>query len=295
MRGARPGLLLAVALLVTACQSADAVAPVAPPSSASVTPVVEAGRWTRAAGAEVFDVRPGDHTADDRAILSAAAAASAAVTRVWGPQWRRPPVVVAVPDTATLARLAGRTPADTAGLVAVTTVDRVYLDAPAWLALPPVGRQVLLTHEVTHLATGSAVTDLPLWLEEGFADDVALTGSALRLRTVAAALLDRLRAGAAPPSRLPTDADFAAGGTAAGAQAYAGAWLVCRLVATDAGQRALVAVYRAAAAGTGTPYQRVDGALRRVTGAGTAVWTQRWRASLRELVAHGGPAPGVLA
>ena len=187
MGGTRRWVVLAAGLLLTACQPADASAPLAAVPSGSTT-----GTWTRGSGADVLDVRPGDHRADDAAILTAATAAATAVSRVWGSGWHRPPVVVAVADTATMARLAGRPAAATNGLVAVTTVDRVYLDVPAWLALPPAGRQVLLTHEVTHLATGSAATDLPLWLEEGFADEVALSGSGLTLRAVAAALLDPL-------------------------------------------------------------------------------------------------------
>jgi hypothetical protein len=242
----------------------------------------------------VLDVRTGPHPTDDAAVLAAATAAAATVTRVWGARWRRPPVVVAVGDTVDLARRGGRDPASTVGLVAVTTVDRVYLDVPAWLALPPTGRQVLLTHEVTHLATGAAGTDLPLWLEEGFADVVGLTGSGLSVRTVAAALLDRVRAGSPLPGRLPGDADFAAVGTVA-AQAYAGGWLACRLVAADRGERGLVAVYRAAVAASGPAAQRVDAALRQVTGQGTTAWTARWQASLRALVAHGGPPAGELA
>ena len=137
MRGARGWLVLAAGLLLTACQSADAAAP-----HAAVPAAAPSGAWTRGTGAEVLDVRPGDHRADDATILAAATAAGTAVSRVWGSGWHRPPVVVAVPDTVTMARLAGRPVAATNGLVAVTTLDRVYLDVPAWLALSPAGRQV---------------------------------------------------------------------------------------------------------------------------------------------------------
>lgn len=43
---------------------------------------------------------------------------------------------------------------------------------------PPPGpaRQVLLTHEAVHAATGSVGRDIPLWLVEGYADLVALAG-----------------------------------------------------------------------------------------------------------------------
>jgi len=281
-------LVAAAGVLVTGCRA---------PTPATTVPVAAArpaGHETSAPGGTVLDVRAGSHQADDAAVLAATVRAGQAVTQVWGEAWHRPPMVVGVGDTATLARLSGRPVATTVGLVAVTTADRVYLDVPAWLALPAAGRQVLLTHEVTHLATGAATSDLPLWLEEGFADTVGLSGSGLRLRTVAAALLDPVRAGVPPPSTLPSDAAFAAGGTTA-AQAYAGAWLACRLVVSRVGIHDLVAVYRAALAGSGSPPARVDAALRAVTGAGTAVWTLRWQAALLADVRRGGPAPGVLA
>ena len=247
-RGARRWLVLAAGLLLTACQPADAAAPLA-------ARPVRLGRRVRgpvAAAPSVLDVRPGDHRADDAAILAAATAAVTAVSRVVGlragtaRRWSSPSRTprpwpgwpVALPRPRTVWSRSRR-------------VDRVYLDVPAWLALPPAGRQVLLTHEVTHLATGSAATDLPLWLEEGFADEVGPVrvgpdGPGRRGRAARPAAVRRTRSRRV----LPTDSAFAAGGDPA-AQAYAGAWLACRLLATDAGQRALVATYRAAVAGPG--------------------------------------------
>ena len=83
---------------------------------------------------------------------------------------------------------------------------------PAWLALPATGRQVLLTHEITHLATGSAGdANVPLWLVEGFADYVGLLRSGLRVDSVAAAVLDPVRSGQPAPAALPADRAFDAG------------------------------------------------------------------------------------
>ncbi len=232
--------------------------------------------WSAAPGAAVLDLRPAPR--DVAALLAGAARASTAVTAVWGRDWRRVPVVVATEGGTQLAQLTGRDPAAVAGLVAVTTADRVYLDMPAWLALPAAGRQVLLTHEVTHLATGAAADPrVPLWLEEGFADYVGFLGSGVRLRTAAAALLDPVSRGGAAPRVLPADAQFDAGGAVA-AGAYAGAWLACRVIAAAGGTRTLVAVYRATAAGRADPAGDADAGLRSVTGIGTSGWTARWRA-----------------
>ena len=234
--------------------------------------------WTSGGGSAVLDVRRGAH--DDGALLAGASRAAAAVTAVWGTGWRRVPVLVATDGGAQLAHLTGRDPASVSGLVAVTTPDRVYVDVPAWLALTAAGRQVLVSHEVTHLATGAATDpDVPLWLEEGFADYVGFRGSGIPERTAAAALLGPLASGASVPSTFPPDPAFAAGG-AVEDRAYAGAWLACRLLAAAVGPRGLVAVYRAAVAGHAGPAANVDAALRAVTGQGTAVWTARWRTSL---------------
>ncbi len=234
--------------------------------------------WTSDRGSGVLDVRRGAH--DDSALLAGASRAATAVTAVWGTGWRRVPVLVATDGGAQLAHLTGRDPASVSGLVAVTTPDRVYVDVPAWLTLTAAGRQVLLSHEVTHLATGSAADpDVPLWLEEGFADYVGFRGSGIPGRTAAAALLGPVARGAAVPATLPPDPAFAAGGPVED-RAYAGAWLACRLIAAAVGPRGLVAVYRVTAGGHADPAANVDAALRAVTGHGTAAWTARWRSSL---------------
>jgi hypothetical protein len=248
--------------------------------------------WRADAGAAVLDLSghlSGHSAAEDGALLAGATKASAAVTAVWGKAWRRVPVVVATEGPAQLARLTGREPAAVAGLVAVTTADRVYVDVAAWLALSAAGRQVLLTHEVTHLATASASDPrVPLWLEEGFADYVGFTGSAIPVGTAAGALLGPVARGAAVPATLPSDADFAAGG-AVTARAYAGGWLACRLIAASAGPRSLVAVYRDTSAGGPDPAADVDAALREVTGRGTSAWTSRWRAYVAATAREGRP------
>jgi hypothetical protein len=130
---------------------------------------IGAARWSQVGTAAVLDLRgTSADVATDGAIATATARAARAVTAVWGSTMGRAPLVVAVDGTTALAELTGRPLGATGGLVAVTTIDRVYLDAAAWLALSPAGRQALLTHEVTHLATGSAGDDaVPLWLEEG--------------------------------------------------------------------------------------------------------------------------------
>lgn len=216
-------------------------------------------------------------------LAADAARAAAAVTRVWGNGWRRDPVVVAVTGRSALASLSGRDTADTTGLVAVTTTDRVYVDVASYARLGVDGRAVLLAHEVTHLATGAATDQhVPQWLKEGFADYAGFDGSPLA-PGAAAAVVDDVRAGIVPAG-LPADADFAAAGHRQDV-AYAGAWVMCRLLAREYGPAGLVAVYRATSASGADPSAAVDAALRQVTGQGVAAWTSRWQAELRRLAA----------
>jgi hypothetical protein len=246
-----------------------------------------------AGDAAVLDVRAGSadlaRTAQAAGLLGSAQRAVAAVSAVWGTGWRRSPVVVAVGGADDLAHLTGRTTASVTGLVAVTTTDRVYVDMHAYLALSAAGRQVLLSHEVTHLATGAASDPrVPQWLKEGFADYVGFLGSGIGAPIAAAGLLRAVRAGRVPAT-LPADAAFSAGALVA-ADAYAGAWLACGLLAADRGQQILVRVYRATSAGRASPAWNVDAALRAVTGRGTAAWTARWQAWLARLAAPPRPA-----
>lgn len=238
--------------------------------------------WTAGAQSFVLSVS-GPATAD---LVARSDAAASAVTSVWGTGWRTPPVIVAVPEPAGLAALTGRSAASVAGLVAVSTPDRVYVDMSAYDALDGAGRQVLLTHEVTHVATAAGADRAsPQWLKEGFADYVGFLHSPIGVAQAAAQLLADVRSGG-PPAAVPADSAFAAGASQQVlADAYAGAWLMCVLVAERAGQRALVAVYRATAAGTGTERADVDAALRQVTGVSLAGWTAAWRRDLVGLAA----------
>ncbi len=234
-----------------------------------------------AAGPASDVLTPGARPSDPD-LSAEASGAARAVTAVWGTGWRQAPVVVAVHGGGALAAMTGRTVAGVAGLVAISTPDRVYVDLDAYTALDPASRAVLLTHEVTHVATAAgADTATPQWLKEGFADYVGFLHSSIGAPVAAASLLAQVRR-SGPPATVPADDDYAPGATQrAVADAYAGGWLMCVLIASTQSERALVAVYRATAAGTGTPAANVDAALRQVTGRSLASWTASWQRDLR--------------
>ncbi|GII53816.1 hypothetical protein Pth03_22050 [Planotetraspora thailandica] len=204
--------------------------------------------WTQASVARgTHVVVIGAPSALVREITALAEQAGRTVAAVWG---RPADAVILVPATGEqAAELVA--PARVEGFAAFAGADRVVIDPAGFARLTPTGRQVVLTHELTHVATDAAGDPgMPAWLREGFADYVGYLHSGLPVATVAAELSRDMRAGAAP-ARLPPDADFQAGSTRL-PQAYEEAWLACRYIAQRFGERRLVAFYREAGR-TGVP------------------------------------------
>lgn len=240
-------------------------------------------------GACLILAHPGDVT-ELAGLAAVVDSAVRAVTAVWGTDWGRR-VVVFVPDTADelQAALGGPPGTDTA---AQTIGDpnnprtglRVVLDLDAGTRLSPIGLQIVVRHEITHVAAWS-VTDqnLPTWLVEGFADYVGNLDSGQPVAVAAAELAAQLRTGPVPAA-LPTTADFDQAGPRLPA-VYEQAWLAGRLIASLAGPAGLVRVYHLVAATTGSPGDGVDHALRTVVHMTLGQFTARWQQYLRtELV-----------
>jgi hypothetical protein len=178
------------------------------------------------------------------------------VTAVWGTGWSRR-VVLLVPQTQHELSQVVDDFGDLDHIAAVATAeveshsdkpnpvgDRVGINPANWPKLSPLGRQIVLTHELTHVAT-RAVTGAatPTWLAEGFADYVGYLGSDIPTSFAAQELAAEVRGGHVPRAFPPED-QFN-GASKRLSQAYEGAWLACRLIATRYGQDALVRFYRA--------------------------------------------------
>ena len=239
------------------------------------------------------------HPAQERLLRSVASLAALAVPRVtaaWGP-WRERVVVLVPDDTDELAGLLG-SKTDLSRIAAVATAelrggageydpagDRVLVNPETFAGLGAVGRQVVLTHEVTHVATRRATGPAaPGWLAEGFADVVGYTGVELPLSATAADLAAEVRTGRLPAA-LPVDADFE-GGSPRLSQAYQGAWLAVRLLDERYGRAALLRFYRAVGARRGVPAATaVEQALQAELGTTTAALTADWRAELQRRLA----------
>lgn len=214
--------------------------------------------------------------------------AVARVTRRW-PSWSRK-VVVLVPDTQReLGRLTG-TREDLSQIAAVAVAellpggaaagDRIVLNPATFPRLASAGRRVVLTHEVTHVATRDATGPaVPVWLAEGFADWVAFDGLQLPLSVAAREAVREARAGRLP-AQLPSDAVFRPGNPRL-ALVYEQAWLAVARLAEVFGPARLVAFYRAVGAARGRSALAVDDAFRSELGTTRPAFVRDWRATLR--------------
>lgn len=144
---------------------------------------------------------------------------------------------------------------------------------PSHGALEPRALDLLLTHEVTHLARYDAGSRAPLWLVEGFADQVAYAAAPDLQSAADRSLRDTVRSRGVP-AELPADDDFRRGELD---RAYLLAWSACRLIAEQYGDEALARLVTAA--GTGEP---LDRAFRTATGVGPAEFRAEWARSLGE-------------
>lgn len=196
-------------------------------------------------------------------------------------------LLIVLPDTVDhAAALLGRPSATLEQIAGVTaTVDAsgapgapqlVVLNPDSFLPLGPSDRQLVVTHESVHVATGAAVVVLPVWVAEGFADYVALLPGRIPLGAAAAEALDRVRRVGAPRT-LPRDDDFGSGRLRLG-EAYQQAWLAFRLLGERYGREAVVGFYTAVLDGA-----RVGPALREAAGIDRAAFIRAWRAELVRL------------
>jgi hypothetical protein len=159
--------------------------------------------------------------------------------------------------------------------------DGVLINGAAFDQLSPVGRRVVLTHELVHVATRATGSwSAPTWLAEGYADHVAYTGTGLSSQQVAGEALDGVRAGRMPDT-LPSAEDFNAAGDEA-VLAYGQAWIAAGVIADRAGSTArMKSFYQQAAAGTGPA--GLDAALNQIGLGGTEIFVPLWQTRLAQL------------
>ena len=235
---------------------------------------------------------------DDASVLRPVAAtvdaAVPAVSAVWSAPWTRYVVVVVPGSAEELSATVGASSTISTDVAAAAISDdadpvtgvvasqRLVVNPDALGRLTPVGQQIVIRHEVTHIANARATTDAtPIWVREGFADYVGNLDSGQPVTTAAAELRADVRAGRVP-THLPQPADFATG--TAVPQAYEQSWLACRLIAERAGVAGLVRFYRLVGQDGTDPAHAAAAGLQAVLHESEASFTAQWRAYLRRLL-----------
>lgn len=236
------------------------------------------------------------HTAELRDIARRLDTGVGIVSGVVGDRWARQ-VVALVPATEQKAEeLAGdvRNLGDIAALATITGdggghaigEDRVVITPTAFGRLNALGRHVVLTHELVHVAMGGARDGhTPMWLIEGLADYVGYKNTGVPTKA-AGRELARLIASGGMPVAPPGRTEFEGSGDRLSA-AYEEAWLACRMVAERYGEDTLVRLYRTAEAEPGDSGDpRIeDRALRAVAGVGSSRFDADWRDYVRRELA----------
>ncbi len=217
-----------------------------------------------------------------------------AVSDAWDADWSRRVVVYVPASLEGMAGLLGSPASSYRGIAAVTTgetggagdapADRVIVNPDAYGLLGTVGKQVVLTHETTHVATRAHTSPAtPLWLSEGYADWVGYRGTGRTPRQAAPELARAVTDGRVPEN-LPTDDEFGFTGDAAElARAYEAGWTACRLIADRWGEDRLARFYRAVGAHREREQREraVEEAMAEVLGTTPEEFTARWRDELR--------------
>ncbi|MFI6337407.1 hypothetical protein [Streptomyces sp. NPDC050535] len=251
----------------------------------------EQGAVTVVRGAHSLVMGVGQPGEGLRAYAELADRAVPAVSQAWGTDWSGHVVVLVPKSLEGMAGLLGAPASGYQGIAAVTTgesgagakapADRIIVNPDAYGVLGDFGRQVVLTHETTHVATRAhTAAATPLWLSEGYADWVGYLGSG-RTAAQVAPELERAVVDGHLPAALPDDADFGFSGDAARlAQAYEGGWLACRMIAGRWGEDSLDDFYRAVG-GHDRRAGAVEDALRDVLGTTPEKFTEQWREYLR--------------
>lgn len=246
------------------------------------------GPLVAVSGARSLVLGPPDEDASLQRLASGIDAGIAGVSSVWGTGWSQRVAAIVPPDGAAYAALTGSGRESSASAV-TSGIDsgtgrpygqRLVVNPAPFAALSPVGRRIVLTHEISHLATAAVTADItPRWLVEGFAEYIANLHTGQPVTTAAAELRAEIDRGRIPRA-LPTDSAFAASGTVLAAQ-YEQAWLACRLIAGRVGQSGLVRFYRAVGTALAPSAEAIAAAFRTVLHEPQEAFVRQWRAYLQ--------------
>jgi hypothetical protein len=225
---------------------------------------------------------PGDVSLARR-LLTVAEHGYAQVVASWSQSWDHKVVILVPRDQREAQRLVSSR--DLTDVAAVTSSaveagplhrllgNRIIVNTSLIKGYRTLDLQVVLTHEMTHVATRGVGVGVPLYLVEGFADYTALRPLDASVPITRPSLALAVRAGRFG-GRLPSRSQLTGNDAAL---AYDEASSFCLWVESAFGERKLQALYRSFGdLGTEAGRQQEDLRFRRVLGISRAVAESRW-------------------
>jgi hypothetical protein len=222
-----------------------------------------------------------------RRLLRVADRAYGQVGAAWTGRWERKAVILVPSDQHEAERLVGARDLSRVAAVASSSVEsgtaervlgnRIVVNSDNVVRYDDLNLQILVTHEMTHVATRTLGDGVPLVLVEGFADWAALQPVGGSLTVTRAALARGVRAGRFDGA-LPSDREFRGPDAAL---AYDEGSAFCLWVAETYGRSKLRALYRAFAGSSPPTATEFDRGFRRVLGVSRRIAEGRWAAWVR--------------
>jgi hypothetical protein len=222
-------------------------------------------------------------------LLQAADRAYAQVGAAWTGRWERKAVILVPRDEAEAEQLVGARDLSQVAAVASSSVEsgqvervlgnRIVVNTTNMARSSRLGVQVIVTHEMTHVATRSLGKGVPLLLVEGFADYAALKPLNASQRLFTRQALDARVDGGRFDGRLPGDLEFRSRNAPI---AYDEGSTFCQWVAETFGSRKLQALYRQFQGSDRPDRVELDRGFRRVLGISRRTAERRWAAWVRD-------------
>jgi hypothetical protein len=223
-----------------------------------------------------------------RGVLTVADRAYAQVGAAWTGKWEHKAVILIPRDQDEAEELVGARDLSRVAAVAASSIEsdesgrvlgnRIVVNTTNVLGYRNPELQVVITHEMTHVATRTLRIGVPLLLVEGFADWAALMPVKLPFAVTRAALVQEVRSGRFDGT-LPGDREFR--GSRAGV-AYDEGSAFCLWVARTYGAAKLRALYREFARTSPAGPPNLDRGFRRVLHLSRGTVEHRWAAWVRD-------------
>jgi hypothetical protein len=230
---------------------------------------------------------PGEEALAER-LLRSADRAYGQVGAAWTGRWERKAVILVPRDEEEAEELVGARDLSRVAAVASSSVEsgaaervlgnRIVVNTDNVVRYNDLNLQVLITHELTHVATRSLGDGVPLLLVEGFADWAALKPLGYPFAVTRPNLARRVREGGFDGA-LPGDGEFRGDDAAV---AYDEGSAFCLWVANTYGAGKLQALYRQFKGSSPTGTAELDRGFRRVLHISRRTAETRWAAWVRD-------------